>query len=330
MKWLNMDLNNFLLWAVIVLACFTIFRTVRDPFTNSRGWIIVSLGILIISVFALWLLPNYAGYLATGLWVIFGIIPTAGFRHSEELFARGDYEGAHRIKSNLRWLHPYRDWPLQETQYLAFQNAVQGDLPKAKEMLAKFKVDNPTALLEKEWFFFYISRDWAGLIQWWQNPLNTKQAEKDPTIIAQYIRALGECGELNTMLQMFEKYKRTLSRIPNIYAFSFLYIFALCGLIEFTKHIMSSGILKGLDEEMQVIWLAIAQCAANNYEVGQDLVTPLLKSKDIMVRIPAEKCAAGLVAIANTLLSSESKQILARLEQEWSIMHQIGLTTISN
>ena len=253
-----------------------------------------------------------------------GVVPTIGFRMSNRRFYQGDYEGARHLMSALRWLHPIQDWPMQEAFYRAFQSVSQGNPGEAKGILANLKSKNPRAFSDKEWRIFYLMRDWDGLIDWWRRYPNKAKVEKNAEIVAQYLRALGEIGDLNAMLHQFEQYKRTLERTPNLYHFSFLYIFALCGRIELTKQIMDSGVLEGLDSDMRVIWLATAECAFGNRETGRELVKPLLETKDHMVRIPAQKCASGLIALASEKLTPESLQILSRIEQEWSITDQLA------
>lgn len=311
-----MGLNLILVVIVIITSLITILQTFRDPVTNSRRWIHVSFGLLTFTLLGLLFWYEVAGYVSIVAWCIFAVLPSFGFRFSDRLFYQGNFEGARRVKSYLRWLHPLEDWPWQDALYQAYELARQSKHQEAIHTIEQAQQHPPT--LEQVCTLLYFQQDWSGLIEWWENYPVRAIIEARPDFARHYLRALGERGERNKLLQVIYEHYSDFQKVPVLQEHCYLYAFTFGGRVEHANKLLHAPVLENIGSDMRTIWIATAHCAAGNHEMANALIRPILRTtKDGMVRNFAESRLHCTFGSKLETITPENRKFLQKLEREW-------------
>jgi len=303
---------NIAIAVLVAISCVgTIVRIVISPLARvSLSWVIVAVALLTILGVAWVLDPNNAGYIGGTFWVVFYLIPALGYRQMNRLFGQQNYQGAYRVASVLRWLHPVRSW----TAYL--------EVIQAMELARRGEFDKANALFERN----HNAQGWIGQMARvapytaagnWQQVLVTLQNadfRRDPIALSNYIRALGETGDLNGMLREFGRYRATLQQTRS-FSQAAIFVFALCGLPEGLEKLFQ-GPLSQLADSIKKYWLATAYLAAGNRAAAEPILNELVASTpDARTQRAAASRLSNGVLFAQTALTPESRQVLAGIQQ---------------
>jgi rhomboid protease GluP len=312
-----MGLNLILVVIVFIASCITILQTMRDPITNSRRWIPISIGLLVCTILSLLFFREQAGLISITLWSILVVVPSLGFRFSDRLYYQGNFESARRIKALLRLLHPLQDWPWQNALYRAHSLASTEKYKEAIALLQQAQDQPPTP--EQACTLFYFQNNWHGLAQWWVNYPERDKLEQRIDLVRYYLRALGEIGELNQLLQAISVRYPTFNHVPLLQDYCYLYAFAFGGRPEQATKFLHSSALENMGADMRTVWLATAHCTAGNREMGCALLRPLQRTtKDGMVRVLVESRLHRCLNIADESITPENKAFLQQLERTWN------------
>lgn len=318
-----MGLNLILVVIVVIASVITILQTFTDPVRNSGRWIPISTGILICTMLSLLFWRNQAGYISIAIWVVLAVIPSLGFRYSDRLFYQSNFEGARRIKSYLRWLHPLADWAWQDALYRAYELARQGNYQEATTILEQAQYQPPT--LTQACTLFYFRQDWSGLATWWESESQREALAKQVDLFRYYLRALGELGERNKLLQVIRNHHAAFAIVPIVQEYCYLYAFAFGGRTEPANKLLHSPVLESIGPDMRTIWIATAHDAAGNREMANALLKPLLRTtKDGLVRRFAEHRLHYPLIDRTEELTQENKQFLQYLEREWTAKQRMS------
>lgn len=311
-----MALNLILVVIVIITSSISILQTLTDPVRNSQRWIPIAVAILICTAVSLLFWRSQAGYISIVTWVILAVIPSLGFRFSDRLFYQGNFAGARRVKNYLRWLHPLVDWAWQEAVYHAYEQASQGNHQAAIQLIEQAQDHPPTP--NQICTLFQFRQDWSGLKQWWENEPNQALSAKRVDVIRYYLRALGEVGERNQLLQLTRDHYTTFVEAPSTLEHCFLYAFAFGGCTEQINQLLHTPILESINPDTRTIWIATAHDVAGNREMANALLKPLLRTtKDGLVRRFAEQRLHYPLCEHMEELTTENQQFLQHLERDW-------------
>lgn len=311
-----MGLNLILVVIVIIASSISILQTLIDPVRNSGRWIPIAVMILICTAVSLLFWRNWAGYISVITWVILAVIPSLGFRFSDRLFYQGNFAGARRVKNYMRWLHPLADWTWQEAVYRAYEQASQGNHEAAIQLIEQAQDHPPTP--NQRCVLFEFRQDWSGLKQWWENAPEQALSAKRVDLIRYYLRALGEVGERNHLLQLIREHYTTLMEAPSTLEYCFLYAFAFGGGTEKISQLLHTPILESMNPDTRTIWIATAHDVAGNREMANALLKPLLRTtKDGLVRRFAEQRLHYPLCERMEELTTENQQFLQQLERDW-------------
>ena len=312
-----MGLNLILVVIVLITSCITILQTLRDPVTHSRRWIPISVALIGCTLLSLLFFQAQAGFISIAIWAIAVVIPSLGFRFSDRLYYQGNFEQARSVKALLRWLHPLQDWPWQDALYRAYHLASTEKYKEAIELLQK--AQNQPSTPEQVCTLFYFRNDWSGLAQWWESHPHRDELEKRSDLVRHYLRALGEIGEMNSLLQAISTRYPAFNKVPMLQEYCYLYAFTFGGRTEQTNKFLHSSVLENIGPDMRTVWLATAHCAAGNREMGYALLRPLLRTtKDGIVRALIESRLHRCLNIADKSITPENRAFLQQLERKWN------------
>lgn len=318
-----MGLNLILVFIVIIASAITILQTMADPLRNSRRWIPISISILICTVTSFLFWRAYAGYVSIVIWFILAVVPSLGFRFSDRLFYQGNFERARRVKSFLRWLHPLADWAWQDALYRAYTQGQQGNYDEANRIIAQAQHQPPTCI--QSCTRFYFCQDWSGLIAWWESEPQREELIRQVDLARYYLRALGELGERNKLLQIIRDRYTVFAVVPLLQEYCYLYAFTFGGRPEHANKLLHTPVLESIGPDTRTIWIATAYDAAGNREMANALLKPLLRTtKDGLVRRFAENRLHYPLIDRAEALTEENKQFLQSLEREWTTKQRMS------
>lgn len=318
-----MGLNLILVVIVIIASLITILQTMADPVRNSRRWLPISVVILSCTVISLLFWRGQAGYISIIVWFILAVVPSLGFRFSDRLFYQGNFEGARRVKSCLRWLHPLVDWPWQDALYRAYAQAQQGYHEEACRIIEQAQYQPPT--LMQICTRFYFRQDWSGLVSWWETESRQEELAQQIDLARYYLRALGEIGERNKLFQVMRNHYTAFAGVPLLQEYCYLYAFTFGGCAEHANKLLHTPVLESIGPDTRTIWIATAYDAAGNREMANALLKPLLRTtKDGLVRRFAEHRIQYPLLDRTEALTQENKQFLQYLEREWAAKQRMS------
>ncbi|MEM9540131.1 MAG: rhomboid family intramembrane serine protease [Cyanobacteria bacterium P01_E01_bin.42] len=274
-----MNLNQLLIWT-ICLSCFSfLVRTLLDR--RGRGWSMVSGGILIITGALFYLASDLAAWVGGSLWLLFLIIPALGCARVNQLIYQERYRGARRWANCLRWLHPADGWFEQPFILKTLEMGQQGQIAAAIKRLHPYETTvtpmgrNATALL------FIMGARWQELLQWIEHHVPESVLREDPHLVVNYLRALGETGDLNGLLWGLERYESTLTKAGNPIPLNLarLFAFAFCGSIDRVCLLLAEP-LADYPPSMQKFWRLTAQMAAGQNPKAREQLADLQQERE--------------------------------------------------
>lgn len=311
---MNLSTSFILCLVVGSLWLITIYNALHDPITNSQGWITVSLISLTIMVLLVIFLPDQAGYISVGIYIIFGMIPTYVFQKSQKLMDAEKYEEALEVTKTVRWLHPLSSIKRSEDLIIAYRLAEQGKFDEAKEIVRRY-ISMKSARGRNLFAHIYAwDGDWIGIRQMIEKEVPHKILVNDPRTALNYLRALGETDGHNEMLIFYQKYKRTFSRNPQSLSISRLFVLAFCGCKDEAQLILQHDPIS-LTMETRKLWWATTELFAWNPKVGYAMFNSLLESEDHVIQKTAKRRLSQNLPILDIVLTPEAKQILYELRE---------------
>lgn len=320
-----MELEQLIVWAVCLACGLLWFRAIALPRSQGRGWALVSGGILATTLAAMYFVPNWAAWWAGGLWVTFVLIPLVGVKQIDRLYLGQQYARASQLASGLCYLHPADGW-LEKVQILrGMALADAGNLAGAKQLL------NPTRSLRTSvdlWavaLWYSINADWTGLLTWLRLKVSSSGLRNSPDLMAFYLRALGETGQLDELIQEWDSGEsrwvkqgvdaQVVDRLR-------LYVWAFSGRLGGVQHCLNGG-GRVYSRQMQQFWLATAQLATPQRTEGRRRLMELQCS----ARFPLQQAIAWRLSRppAPLKLTPVSLKILSRLAADPSVKIESSL-----
>jgi rhomboid protease GluP len=306
------------LWTVCLACGLLWFRSIALPRAQSGGWAIVSGGILATTLAALYFVPTWAAWWGGGLWVMFVVIPVLGIQWVDRLCVRERYDRASRLASGLCWLHPADGW-VERSQILhGMALARSGNLVAARELLnpdrgLKTAVDRSAVVL-----WYSINADWVGLLAWLRGRVSESVWRNSPDLMAHYLRALGETGEIEDLLQEWERWElrgQNLGKDADFLDRIRLYVWAFSGRLAGVQHCLKRG-ARSYPPETQQFWLTTAQMVAGHQT---SMARAQLMDLQSRANFPLQQAIAWRLSHrppTPSSLTPASLRILSRLEAD--------------
>lgn len=312
-----MDINNLLIWTVCLSCISTTIYAVRSSANNNRGWIFISVFILSVTAITSYLMPNRGGLVGGCLWAILIVIPNIAIKKVNQFVAQQRYSQASRWAKFVSWLHPADGW-LEQPQLLhALDLGQRGAIAEATTILNHYKTLSTPSGRYATTTLYQMDGRWSEMLVWLQDNLSEGGLRKDIDMLLCYMRSLGETGDLNSLLQAWEYYERSIEKIPSVVTRNLarMIVLAFCGQIEQVTTLIN-GSLKVYSPTIQLFWLATANLAAGNEIHGREQLLSIRDNNDIKIRGAIERRLSQPAIEAETILTDKSKQILSRITAE--------------
>ncbi|MBD1866205.1 rhomboid family intramembrane serine protease [Cyanobacteria bacterium FACHB-471] len=304
-----MDLNVILIQLVSFSCILLLLRASRLP----RGWVIVSAIILLVLAGAYYVAPSWAGFVSGGLWALLILLPIVGFAQVNRLVSQERYSQARRLAMGLRWLHP-ADGLFEYPQLLrGLELGHQGKLEEASQIFDHYGSTKTLTGRTAITLLYRISARWDELLSWVAQNFQQK-ALNEPTLAVCYLRALGETGNLEQLIQELERFEQRSPRRADPVTLNLVRMFALAfgGQPEQVQQVFDDA-LATHPPNIREFWLATAELAAGNGSEARKRLLALSDRSDAVLRNAIAWRLSHPLADPDQALSQISKQVLSHI-----------------
>ncbi|MGB7275090.1 MAG: rhomboid family intramembrane serine protease [Geitlerinemataceae cyanobacterium] len=319
-----MELEQLILWTVCLSCGLLWLKAIALPPDRAGGWAIVSGGILATTLAALYFVPTWAAWLGGGLWVMFVLIPVLGFKWVDRLCVREKYDRASLLASGLCWLHPADGSVARVRIWQGMALAHSGHLVAARERLAPERVLQTTVDRSAVALWYSINADWMGMLAWLRSSDGDRGSQvsqsvwrNNPDLMTHYLRALGETGEIDELIQEWERWESRWQRLGQDNDFLDrvrLYVWAFSGRLAGVQQCLEGG-ARFYPPQTQQFWLATAQMAAGQTTIARSRLMELQSRANF----PLQQAIAWRLSQrlpTPSHLTPASLRILSRLETD--------------
>lgn len=304
-----MDLNVILIQLVSFSCILLLLRASRLP----RGWVIVSATILLVLAGAYYFTPAWAGFISGGLWVLLILLPIVGFAQVNRLVSQERYSQARGLALGLRWLHP-ADGLFEYPRLLhGLELAHQGRLEEATQIFDRYGSAKTLMGRTAIALLYRISARWDELLIWVEQNFQQKVLSES-TLAVYYLRALGETGNLEQLIQEVEEFEQRSPRRSDPVTLNLVRMFALAfgGQPEQVQQVFGDA-LATQPSNIQEFWLATAELAAGNESEAKKRLLNLSDRSDAVLRNAIVWRLSHSPTDPEQALSQISKQALSRI-----------------
>ncbi|MCU0569176.1 MAG: rhomboid family intramembrane serine protease [Oculatellaceae cyanobacterium Prado106] len=321
-----MSINLFLIQLVTVSCLSFLFLARRVP----RGWVVVSGMILGVLAIAFWVIPNWAGWLAGGLWSVFVALPLGGFARVNYLVQQERFGQARGLAAYVRWLHPADGLVEYPALLRGLEMGQQGRIEEAIALFQRYQTNQTKVGQTATAMLYRLDARWGDLLSWIRGNFSEAALWNDATLTAYYLRSLGETADLNGLVQGLGRLEQKFEKTGSGATLNLgrLYAFAFCGQPEAVK-LLFGGVLRMHTAQAQAFWVAIAHLALDD-RLGRQQLQALAEQTDrAYQKVIAWRLAQPPLSQAEKL-TLESQQILDRalknLRQEAQYDHRLIFT----
>jgi rhomboid protease GluP len=253
--------------------------------------------------------------------VLLIFIPSLGARLARRLILRQQYGRARRLMLVLRCFHPSLHWRWQPRLLHAWELALKGEFAAAEKIFEQLPGDESAWGREARINLLRLKGDWKQIFEWSQQEEGKKLVQDDPTSLSVYLRALGEMGQLELLLQAFQDSRKQLasSGYAAVRPLCRLMLFAFLGSRDGVDRLLR-GALAAMPEGNRVFWQATADLTGGNAERARAALEEIKLRCDPMVRNGVERRLTqplvDAVAMAPAQRDAVLQQALVELEEE--------------
>lgn len=263
---------------------------------------------------------------------MFVLIPVLGVKWVDRLCAQERYDRASRLASALCRLHPADSWVERVSILRGMALAQSGNLVAARKLLNPDRVLKTAVDRSAVALWYSINADWVGLLAWFRSYPKTTGGSRvsqsvwrnSPDLMAHYLRALGETGKIDKLLQEWERWESRWQKLGADADFLDrvrLYVWAFSGRLAGVQQCGERG-ARSYPPQTQQFWLATAQMTA-----GQT-ATARARLMDLQSRanFPLQQAISWRLSQRPPALSSltpASLRILSRLEADTQRKHRL-------
>lgn len=261
-----MDLNSILMWIVAINCGINLSQSWPIRHQLSQVSIQIPVGVLAVLGLGWQIWPQWAGGLAALTWGILWVLPLQLFRQVRELILSHRYESASGLATRIRGLYGLFEMPevpiLAQRLAQAAQAQTTGDVD-TEGLGPETNSDAKTAVGRLALIHLYIlQRQWSLLVDWLHPQVQL--GSTDAATLPAYLRALGELGETEKLIQTFAHLEAQHLEDPGVRRTSALIVLAFGGQVDWL-----APLLKDLEDFDRVFWLATARMAAGDPDAAQ-------------------------------------------------------------
>lgn len=320
-----MDLNNILLWMVALSSLVMLYYGIRFR-REAGGWGGIAVFLLVITGACYFFKPQVAGYVGGVGWGLLVLAPSLASRLIQRQVLQQRYISAARMAMLLRLFHPFDGWWQLPSLYYALELGHRGQFNEAAQLLEHLRTGDTSRGRLAMFHLLRMRAEWEECLVWLREQLPASGRFTDSGMVVLYLRALGETGDLNALVECFVQYKRMLDSTEYlITAQGYLFLFAFCGRREGVEKLFATSLAQ-YPEHIKQFWLATAALAVGDTS-ARDVFAQLTTGDDAPLRLAAERRLSHLLADPATTLTAENQATLTQLYEKFVVEEQYHAQT---
>jgi rhomboid protease GluP len=312
-----MNIHQIAIW-VIYLSCGLIIVGAIEV-GDRKGWLAIAVMILLVTTALLYFAPKLASLVGGALWLILLILPSWLLRSVNRLVYQQKYGRARRLAEILRFLHPADGLGLYPKLLRSLEIAQSGNMEVAKESLGKYQEIKTAQGRYVTIALYKMDGQWEELLAWMRDRIPEKLRSKDRELMINYLRALGETGDVNGLVGELKLLEQLTSKSRDLVSLNTVRMisFAFCGEIDLVKSLLQHQ-LRVFSPEISQFWIATAEIAAGMELKARERFASLDRSADISLQkaIARRLSHSSMHSLNARELSLDSKQILIQLKSD--------------
>jgi len=305
-----MDANALLAW-IVSISCLALIG--RAAIAGSQaGWVGTGAAILgLMAGFARWQ-PELVGWVGSGLWVAFVLLPTLGARWLNRLMNQERWQAARRLAAGLRWLHPGDGWWQRPQLMRALEAGQQGYFERAFALLQQYRARSGRTAHGAQAILYRMGARWETLLRWLQQ-FPQQGWWQDPVLAGHYLRALGELGDLNGLVWGLHRYERQFGALKAMRNPVRALALALCARPQALQRALAD---MPHAPHSRAFWHATAALAAGDHQRGQQQLQALQSDSAPPLANAIAWRLAHPPANPQQTLDAESWRLLDQIERQ--------------
>jgi len=272
-----MNLNIFLIQLVLFSSVFMLAQAARVP----RGWLAVTGVILAVLAVSFAIAPAWAGFISGTVWFLLFLVPLLGFAKVNRLVSQERYRAARKWATVLRWLHPTDGMVEYAHRLKGMELAQQGRIEDATALFRRDQSNTTPSGRMATVLVYRTTAQWAELVQWVEQQVPEKTLYQEMGLALSYLRAQGELGNLNQLLQGVATLEQSKNRQSNplLLNTARLYALAFCGQVDSVK-VLLNGVLSVYAPQTRQFWIATAELMTGRTAIAQAILNDLRHTRD--------------------------------------------------
>ena len=317
-----MDLNEVALWLAALFTLSLFARSVR-VLDRQLGWVIVSVLIGCIGGLAWLWFRDSAGYVSAALALGLISAPTWAHNAASRALRQFDYRRARAFAYVAAGLHPFDGWPALPRLYHAFQLAHEGKTAEADTLLQVIALGEGSAATIARVQRLQILGRWRELKESVEKA-GLPSLKREPSVLALYLRALGELGDIAAMAEFMRENEPALLS-AGVLEPALLYLFAFTGQVTLTQRILDSAVLPHSDDT-HAAWLALATKCAGDADRARVMFSKLRESEDAQLSERAKHFYNRLsLSLPDEPPSPRTRSIVVHFAQGFAVRQSLTL-----
>ncbi|HYT60153.1 MAG TPA: rhomboid family intramembrane serine protease [Haliangiales bacterium] len=310
-----MEFDTILFWFVCVSCVSALLRALINRSVLDAGWVVVCLLILAMTVAGGWWNFRPAIYAGGVFWAVLVLVPALLARLHLRLFLQQRYRAARKLAQIVRRLHPAGGWREQPEILRALELAQAGDLESGVEILRRHQSAQGLGAAAAIANLYRLTNQWEEFIAWQEK--QAADLSSHPQFIPVSLRACGEVGDLPRLVTLFDRHEKQIARLEPAVQRQLcrLMLFAFCGRRELAESLLA-GPLAILPAPAKEFWLGTADFAAGRQTDARRALSGLLPEADPVTQRAIERRLSHPPAVAEHVLTPETKEIIQRAAQE--------------
>ncbi len=317
-----MDLNQLLIWMISFSCGINLIRAVAQGYPLQHALLLIPAWVLGITLGGTWLVPDIAGLVGGCFWMLLLVLPSLLFRQVGDLISRERYQEADTLVHSFPWVYRLYQLPWFPRLVKALSLAASQDTAAAANILGAYQ---QATTVPPPWeqivivALYRVLGAWNPLLEWVRPLMQQPQQRHDPSLVLAYLRALGETGDLNGLLEAYDNWREGLEQADTstFLRLAQLFVLAFTGQSVAVEQLLQ-GDLKHLPVPVKQFWGATALWAGESPQLAQTQLQSLFETHPSLspsLRQGIQRRLSQPPPRPEATLNANSRQILFHLTQ---------------
>jgi rhomboid protease GluP len=319
-----MNLNQLLIWMISFSCGVNLIRAASQGYQLQHPLLLIPGLVLGATLASTWLSPDIAGFVGGCLWMLLLVLPSLLFRRVSGLIATERYQQADCLVHTFLGIYRLYQQPWFPQLVRALALASCEETTAAKSILRNYQQATTIPTPWEQMVIVALYRElgaWKAFLDW-VRPLMQQQQRHDPSLVLAYLRALGEAGDLNGLVQAYAVWRAGLEQADNpiLLRLAQLFVLAFAGQSAAVEMLLQKD-LNHLSDAVKQFWMATSLWAGASPALAHIQLQTLLDthpSLSVSLRKGIQNRLSQSSPSAEQILNRKSRQTLFHLTQALS------------